>query len=50
MYILGGSAVAMLFVIARAKLRIHPVRQILLYATMALDIFLGARFIVDTIL
>jgi len=50
MYILGAVAVAMLFVIARAKLRIHPVRQILLYATMALDIFLGARFIVDTIL
>ncbi len=50
MYILGAIAVAMLFLIARAKLRIHPVRQILLYATMALDIFLGARFIVDTIL
>lgn len=50
MYILGTLAIAMLFVIARAKLRIHPVRQILLYATMALDIFLGARFIVDTIL
>ncbi len=50
MYILGALAIGMLFVIARAKLRIHPVRQILLYATMALDIFLGARFIVDTIL
>ncbi len=50
MYILGVLAIAMLFVIARAKLRIHPVRQILLYATMALDIFLGARSIVDTIL
>ena len=50
MYILGGSVVAMLFLIVRAKLRIHPVRQVLLYATMALDIFLGARFIVDTIL
>jgi hypothetical protein len=50
MYILSGSVVAMLFLIARAKLRIHPVRQVLLYATMALDIFLGARFVVDTIL
>jgi len=63
MYILGAIAVAMLFIIARVPafagvnlsprkrgLRIHPVRQILLYATMALDIFLGARFIVDTIL
>lgn len=50
MYILGGSVAAMLFLIARAKLRIHPVRQVLLYATIALDIFLGARFVVDTIL
>jgi hypothetical protein len=50
MYILGGSVVAMLFLIVRAKLRIHPIRQVLLYATMALDIFLGARFIVDAIL
>lgn len=50
MYILGALAVAMLFIIARAKLRIHPVQQILLFAVMALDIFLGARSIVDTIL
>ncbi|MHC4435782.1 MAG: hypothetical protein ACYS3S_00375 [Planctomycetota bacterium] len=50
MHILAASVVAMLFLIARAKLRIHPVRQVLLYAAMALDIFLGARFIVDTIL
>jgi hypothetical protein len=50
MYILGALAVAMLFIIARAKLRIHIVRQILFYAVMALDIFLGARFIVDAIL
>jgi hypothetical protein len=50
MYLLAASAVAVLFIIARAKLRIHPVRQILLYAIMMLDIFLGARFIVDTIL
>jgi hypothetical protein len=57
MYILGAVTMAMLFVIGAprdtiggAKLWIHPVRQILLCATMALDIFLGARFIVDTIL
>jgi len=50
MYLLGACVVAMLFLIARAKLRIHPVRQVLLYATIALDIFFGARFIVDTIL
>lgn len=50
MHLLGASVAAMLFLIARAKLRIHPVRQILLYATMGLDIFLGAISIVDTIL
>lgn len=50
MYLLAASAVAMLFLVARAKLRIHPARQVLLYAAMTLDIFLGARFIVDTIL
>jgi len=50
MYILGAITAAMLFLIARAKLRFHLLRQILLCATMALDIFLGARFIVDTIL
>jgi len=50
MYILGAVVVAVLFLITRAKLRLHPVRQILLSAAMALDIFFGARFIVDTIL
>jgi len=50
MYILGAITVAIFFFTTRAKLRIHPVRQILLCAVMALDIFLGARFIVDTIL
>jgi len=50
MYILAAVTVAMIFIIARSKLRLHAVRQILLCATMALDIFLGARFIIDTIL
>jgi hypothetical protein len=57
MYILGAVTMAMLFVIGAprdtiggAKLRIHLLRHILLCATMALDIFFGARFIVDTIL
>jgi hypothetical protein len=50
MYILAAVTVAMIFIIARSKLRLHAVRQILLCAAMTLDIFLGARFIVDTIL
>jgi hypothetical protein len=51
MHLLAASVTAMLFIISRAKLRpLGTVRQILLYATMAIDIFLGARFIVDAIL
>ncbi|MHC4425132.1 MAG: hypothetical protein ACYSYV_03435 [Planctomycetota bacterium] len=49
MYILGAITVAILFFMARAKLRIHPLRQALLCATMVLDIFLGATFIVDKV-
>jgi len=48
MYILGAIAVAILFFMTRAKLRIVPLRWTLLCSTMALDIFLGARFIIDT--
>jgi hypothetical protein len=50
MYILGAAAVAILFIIARARLRLGLVRLILLCAVMAVDIFFGARFIVDAIL
>jgi hypothetical protein len=48
MYILGTVAVAMLFFVVRAKSRIAPLRWIILCSTMTLDIFLGARFIIDT--
>jgi hypothetical protein len=47
MYILGAIAVAILFFMTRAKLRIAPLRWTILCSTMALDIFLGARFIID---
>ena len=50
MYILGAAAVAMLFMVTRAKLRLGTIRLILIGAVMAVDIFFGARFIVDTIL
>ncbi len=49
MYILAAVAVAIIFFIARAKLRLTAVRQILIASAMAVDIFLGARFIVDKI-
>ena len=47
MYILGAIAGATLFFVARAKLRLNPLRLALLCAPMALDIFLGATFVVD---
>ena len=62
MYILGAITIAMFFFTVRVKLQthlLHPVRWRLclshgvkaglLCATMGLDIFLGARFIVDRI-
>jgi len=49
MYILGAIAVAIIYFMARAKLRAHWLRWVVLGSAMALDIFLGARFIVDKI-
>ena len=50
MYILGAITVAIFFFTVRAKLRMHMLKVGLLCATMGLDIFLGARFVVDSIL
>ena len=49
MYILGAIPVAIVFFMARAKLRLCWLRWILLCSAAAADIFLGARFIVDGI-
>jgi len=49
MYILGAVAAAIIFFMARAKLRIAALRWLVLCSAMAVDIFLGARFIVDKI-
>ncbi len=50
MYVLGAIVAAIIFFMIRAKLRMQQLRRIVLYAAMAVDIFLGARFIVDKIL
>ncbi len=50
MYILGSVAAIIIFFIARAKLQLRWLRWIVLCSAMAIDIFLGARFIVDRIL
>jgi len=50
MYILGAIAMAILYFIVRANLRVHPVRLLVLCAPMTLDVFLSARFVIDRIL
>ena len=50
MYIFGAIAVAIIFFMARAKLRIAALRWVILCSAMAVDIFLVAIFIVDRIL
>jgi hypothetical protein len=50
MYLLAAIAVTIVYVIARQKLRVQPLRWAVLCAVFGLDIFVGARYIVDTIL
>jgi len=50
MYVLGAIVAAIIFFMIRARLRMRQLRQVVLYAAMTVDIFLGARFIVDKIL
>jgi hypothetical protein len=50
MYVLGAIVAAIIFFMIRAKLRMHRLRQVILWAAMAVDIFLGAMFIVDKLL
>jgi len=49
MYILGAIAVAILYFMARAKLRVHWLRWVVLGLVTAVDIFFSARLIVDKI-
>ncbi|MHC4457370.1 MAG: hypothetical protein ACYS0I_09810 [Planctomycetota bacterium] len=49
MYLLGAVAVGIIFFIVRAKFRVTALRLIIMCSAMAVDIFLGARFIVDKI-
>ena len=49
MYILGVIAVGIIFFMTRANARVAVLRWVILCSAMAVDIFLGARFIVDEI-
>jgi hypothetical protein len=48
-YILGAVALGIIFFMARAKLRLHWLRWIILCSAIAVDLLWGARFIVDRI-
>lgn len=50
MYLLGAIAAGIFYFLVRAKLRLHWVRLFILCLAIAIDIFLGATFIVDKIL
>jgi hypothetical protein len=48
MYIAGTVALAVIFFITRAKLRLHWLRWAVLGSATAVDIFFSTRFVVDT--
>lgn len=50
MYLLGAIVAAIIFFMIRAKLRMQLLRRLVLCVAMAVDIFIGARYIVDKIL
>ncbi len=47
MYVLGSAVLVIFFLFTYAKLRLHLLREILMFSILALDIFFGARFIID---
>jgi hypothetical protein len=50
MYVLGAIVAAIIFFMIRAKLRMQLLRRLVLCVAMAVDIVIGARYIVDKIL
>ena len=49
-YLLGALATGIVFLITHMKLRLHWLRWAILVTALAVDIFLGARYIVDRVL
>lgn len=50
MYLLGASAVAVVYLVTRMKLKLHVLRQPLLATVLLVDIVLAAQHIVDDVL
>lgn len=49
MYVLGAIVTAIIFFMIRAKLRMQFLRRIVLSAAITVDLFIGARYIVDKV-
>ena len=49
-HLLGALATAIIFIVVRQKYRLHWLRWAILCTALAVDIFLGARYIVDKLL
>ncbi len=49
-HLLGALAAGIIFLLTRMKLRVHWLRWAILCTALAVDIFLGARYIVDRVL
>jgi len=50
MYLLGAIATGIIFLMIRQKLRVHWLRWAILGAALGMDIILGARYVIDTVL
>jgi hypothetical protein len=50
MYVLGAIVAAIIFFMIRAKLRMHMLRQLVICAAIAVDLFIGANYIIGRIL
>jgi hypothetical protein len=50
MHVLGAVMMAILFFLVRGRLRLRPLRQLLLYSTIALDILFHSAFVINRIL
>jgi hypothetical protein len=49
-YLLGAMAIGIIFIMARQNLRLHGLRWAILCIALAVDIFFGARYVVDSVL
>ena len=49
-YLLGAVATGIIFFLARQNLRLHWLRWAILCTALGIDIFLGARYVVDSVL